>query len=335
MKQLLILALCVACSLAANLERRRLQRLQRELEERLVARELNRDERGVADPFQEEMEEREMEERDYEYNAEVERELERARRQSTPIANCVVGDIVFVLDSSGSIGIANWQLVLTFVNAIIDRLNVGPLDTHVALITYGNRAHLEFGLTNFTAKDTTAMKAAVSNAKFLDENTNTSGGIWLAQGVVLNAANGGRDKAPKIMIIITDGVSTYDHDKTIPYATDAKSAGTMVVVLGVGNQTSPAELNGMASVGPTGKPLEWEVGGYDMLSPIQDTLSHVACQVPIASNSTQPPQPVNPCGGNVTTCPPITCTNTCQNGFAPDKVFCLTCDCLPPPKVCP
>jgi len=328
MKQLIILTLCIVCCLGVNLQKRRLERLQRELQNRLIERELMRDERGAQDPFEEE-----LEERDFDDDEAV--EFEREKKQATPIANCVVGDIVFVLDSSGSIGLPHWQLVLTFVNQIIDQLNVGPGDTHVGLITYGNRGHVIFYLTNYTSKDTTAMKAAVSSAPFLDEDTNTSGGIWMAQGVVFNPTFGGRASAPKIMIVITDGVSTYDHDKTIPYASDAKAAGTLVVVLGVGNATSPAELNAMASLGPTGKPMEWEVGGYDMLTPVKDTLSHVACQVPVPSNITAPPQPVNPCGGNVTVCPSISCSNTCQYGFASDKNFCLTCDCLPVPKICP
>jgi len=145
----------------------------------------------------------------------------------------------------------------------------------------------------------------------------------LAQKVVLSKAGGGRDQKPKIMIIITDGESSYDKEKTIPYANEAKAAGTLVIVLGVGNKTSQAELNGMASMDSTGKPLKWEVGGYDMLTPIQNKLAHEACQVPDVTNSTQP---VEPCGS---VCTPVLCLNRCQYGYAATNNSCLTCNCLP------
>ena len=43
-------------------------------------------------------------------------------------------DIVFLLDSSGSIDLNEWNLTLTFVNRIIDAFTIGPQDTQVASI---------------------------------------------------------------------------------------------------------------------------------------------------------------------------------------------------------
>jgi len=265
------------------------------------------------------------------YNIRRLREFERARRQA--IQNCVTGDVVFVVDSSGSIGIDHWTKDLQFICDVIDNLPVGPKDTHVAMTTYGNRAHIIFYLTNFT--DSTSLKAAVKAAPFLDENTNTSGGIYVGQKVLLDPSNGGRVGAPKMMVVITDGASTYDKQFTVPYANEAKAAGTMVIAVGVGNQTDPAELKAIAGTSKSGTLLYFQADNYDMLAPIKDTLAHATCQVDIPANSTGVPTVAPPCGTNTTVCPLISCQNACQHGFNADKSGCLTCDCLPAPKVCP
>lgn len=258
--------------------------------------------------------------------------LEVERRQAG--TSCIQGDVIFILDSSGSIGIDNWKLVLQFVNEAVKRMDVGSQATRIGFETFGNRAHLIFNLNNFTSA--AAMEPAILNAKFLDENTNTSGGIWFAKDVMFTAANGDRPQAPNMAIVITDGESTYDHDKTIPYAQEAKAAGILIISIGVGNATSKAELDGIASPGGDGKPLVFQVGSYDMLKQIQDTLAKVACD-PVA---TAGPPTVDNCQQDIPPtvaykdCPATTCKNRCQYGFEPDSDHCLTCGCLPKPADC-
>jgi len=155
----------------------------------------------------------------------------------------------------------------------------------------------------------------------------------MAMNQMFTVANGDRPAAPNIMIIITDGVSTYDNKSTIPYANEAKAKGILVVSIGVGNLTSQAELEGMASVGKSGKPIVFQVGSYDMLDLVNQQLAYVSCgkEPPPPVNNTVGPDPVPvPCN-----CPSTTCSNKCKFGFAPDTDGCLTCSCLPEQKVCP
>jgi len=55
---------------------------------------------------------------------------------------CVV-DVVFVIDSSGSIRAANvgnvdnWQLILNFTQDLVGLFNVGPAQTHVGCVEFG------------------------------------------------------------------------------------------------------------------------------------------------------------------------------------------------------
>lgn len=288
-------------------------------------RELARDTRGsqVNANWEVALEERNLEEY-----------LERKERQAGE--NCIQGDVIFVVDSSGSIGIDNWKLVLQFIVEAIKRMDVKPQGTRVGVVTYGNRAHIIFNLNNFTTA--AQMEQPVLNAKFLDENTNTSGGIYVAKKIMLTPANGERPAAPNMMIIITDGESTYDHDLTIPYAKAARDTGDLIISIGVGDKISKDELNGMASSGGDGQPLVFQVGSYAMLKQIQDSLARVACD-PVATAA--PPtqacaNDIPPTQAPVKNCAAITCSNKCQYGFVSDADQCLsaTCACLPKPQDC-
>lgn len=53
---------------------------------------------------------------------------------------------------------------------------------------------------------------------------------------VFNPDNGDRAFAPNTAIVITDGVSTFDAEFTIPYANDAKRDGIRILAVGITNQ---------------------------------------------------------------------------------------------------
>lgn len=319
MQYLLLLALCVSCALGVNFQaRRRLEALEHDLESRLIQREIARDQRSNG-------EEADMYEREA---REVNEYRHLQRRETLQDQGCIQGDIIFVVDSSGSIGITNWDYVLKFMAEVIDKMGVGPTATHAGVVTYGNRAHIIFHLNNYTnAND---MKAAIAKTPFLDENTNTSGGIYTANKIMFTAEHGDRPLAPNLMLVITDGVSTYDNDKTIPYAQEAKANNIKVVSLGVGDKISKEELEGMASIGINGKPLVYQVGSYDMLANIQETLARVACGIadPIDTKPDCDTVPDVVCVG-------MPCKTKCKFGFAQDKNLCQTCNCLPEPAPCP
>merc|ERR1712038_1272728 len=94
-----------------------------------------------------------------------------------------VADVVFVVDSSGSIrdnnpadgSYDNWNKILEFVADIIDQLNIATDGVHVGLVVYSQTARHEFTL-NFST-DKTALRTQVLNTAYMGSYTNTSGGI--------------------------------------------------------------------------------------------------------------------------------------------------------------
>ena len=57
------------------------------------------------------------------------------------------------------------------------------------------------------------MLAAVDRIQYLGENTNTTGGLKVARLEVFDPAYGQRPGVDQIIVLITDGVPTYDADK--------------------------------------------------------------------------------------------------------------------------
>jgi len=74
-------------------------------------------------------------------------------------------------------------------------------------------------------------QCALYRLRFLDANTNTSGGLYVMMTQMFNVANGDRPDVPDTAIVITDGRSTYDSNLTIPYANEAKARGIRIIGL--------------------------------------------------------------------------------------------------------
>lgn len=201
----------------------------------------------------------------------------RQKRQTRDACNQT--DIVFVLDSSGSIGFGHWGQVLEFFKFVVSNVPVGFYATRFGSVTYGNEATVDFYLNTYnTSKD---IMAAIDRIPYKDENTNTSGGLWKMKAELFTKQNGDRSSAPNIAIIVTDGKSTYDANLTIPYANEAKRSGIMNVVIGVGDKTDRDELEAMASLNSTGSPIVYEVDNYDALYTIQSEIAAVACDIDV------------------------------------------------------
>lgn len=200
--------------------------------------------------------------------------LHREKRQSN-IKACGIADIVFVLDSSGSIGRDNWVRVLDFVRSVIQDLDIGYDATRVGVVTYGNRAEVNFDLKTYTEKN--ELLDAVSRIRWKDEETNTSGAIWTMREKMFTVEGGDRSAAPNLGIVITDGESNRDHGNTIPYAEDAKRAGITMFAIGIGDNVNDTELSGIASNNSV-----YKVGDFQQLtSSLKLKIVGAACDIPV------------------------------------------------------
>ena len=137
--------------------------------------------------------------------------------------------MVFVLDSSGSIGSYNWSVTVQFVIDVMKGLKVSNDGTRVAVIIYSTMVETSFGLLEyFTMAE---IEPIVFNLEYMAGVTNTADGIMVGRQLI--AAEGrGANIAQPIMCVITDGASNVDEDRTIPEADLAKAAGIQVFAIG-------------------------------------------------------------------------------------------------------
>jgi len=95
---------------------------------------------------------------------------------------------------------------------------------------------LHFNLNNYSTK--AEVLAAVDRLRYLGENTNTTGGLKVTRLEVFEQNQYLRPYIDRIIILITDGVPTYDADKLDDEVAAVKRMGIRIVGLGVTNKAS-------------------------------------------------------------------------------------------------
>ena len=160
-------------------------------------------------------------------------------------------DIVFIVDSSGSIcdlqpgGCEHWDFMGSFLVNIIENLNIGEDETRVGLVRYAYQAESIFFLNDYF--DQQSLINAVESVQYEMGGTNTSGGLREMHFNQFVSNRGDRDDVHNIAVVLTDGVSTEDHDRTISDAVAARKDGIRIVTFGVTDEVSETELKLMSS----------------------------------------------------------------------------------------
>lgn len=158
-------------------------------------------------------------------------------------------ELVFVIDSSESVGPENFEIIKDFVTRLVDGTTVGRNATRIGLVLYSLDVHLEFNLARYMNKQD--VKQAIRKMLYMGEGTYTGTAIRKAtQEAFFSARSGVR----KVAIVITDGQT----DKREPVKLDiavreAHAANIEMYALGIVNSSDPTqaeflrELNLIAS----------------------------------------------------------------------------------------
>ena len=186
---------------------------------------------------------------------------------------------MFLLDSSGSIGIDNWYKVLNFTQEIVNSFTIGPDNVQVGVAWYSNRASIAFHLNQYDNERD--VLRAIGSIRYKDQETNTSGALRTMYTNMFSNTNGDRPNAQNIGIVVTDGVSNRDEDLTIPEANSARSEGITLFAIGIGDEVDPKELRQIAN-NPS-EQFTFNVTDFDTLRHIQEIVSTAACNA-VAGN---------------------------------------------------
>jgi matrilin-3 len=110
----------------------------------------------------------------------------------TTVVDCVnVGvDIVFVIDSSGSIGASNFVKVKQFIKDVINAFDIGLNKTRVGVVRYSSAVMRPFDLNTYDNK--IDIMAAVDSITYDALGTKTYLGLDMMTNVSFTPANGAR-----------------------------------------------------------------------------------------------------------------------------------------------
>ena len=152
--------------------------------------------------------------------------------------------MVFVIDTSGSIGSSRFQLIREFTaNITIELIRNNP-ESSFGVILFDNSAHIQFSLQTYT--NLSSLLSAINSLPYSGGGTDTAEALTL---LLLSAQNGVlrlRSDSLKVAIVITDGQST-SQTATLS-AANALHASNIFDVYSIGvDGADLTELQGIAS----------------------------------------------------------------------------------------
>ena len=185
-------------------------------------------------------------------------------------------DLIFVLDSSGSIGSLNFQLMRNFVANVVRNLEIGPDKTRVGVIVFSYSASVQFSLSRYMTNS--SLLQAIANIRYTAGGTNTDAAI-LTCIRQFNTSYGARPISsgiPRIAIVVTDGQSSSP-TATIAAAQMAHSENILSYAVGVGGNVDMTELSAIASDPDSQYVRLLRQFSTSELRSLQETLNSEAC----------------------------------------------------------
>lgn len=148
------------------------------------------------------------------------------------VLNCCEGDVLFLLDSSGSVSSYEHSRMLTFLSELLLPFSLGEDQVKVGLLQVGTRPHLEFGFNEHSSQRT--LQGALRDIKPLRGDTNTVEALKMAKERVMipGGPDGSRAGLPRVLVWLTDGVKPGD---VIEPMAELKEQGVAVLVVSTGH----------------------------------------------------------------------------------------------------
>ena len=183
-------------------------------------------------------------------------------------------DLVFVLDSSGSITDVRFGKVKEMVVAIVNELDVRMDRTRVGLIYWSNNAFVAFNMNDYGQVKQDVVEA-IRRVPYRGNWTHTSSALQLVYSVAFQRQNGDRPGVPNVAVVVSDGNSNVFSQLTPVQASVCRMNGIRMVAVGIGDFVNAGELSSIAS-----RPLHANMiiyPTYDQLENITESLIETTC----------------------------------------------------------
>lgn len=177
-------------------------------------------------------------------------------------------DIVFILDSSGSVGRGNFEKTKEFFKTMVGGFQIGPNNVRMASVTFSSEVHDTFQFSEYNSVE--SLRNRVLNIPYDSGGTNTQRALQYARETSFSYARSG---VSKIAVVITDGKSN-NGPKTLDEAEKLRNSGVIIFSVGVGSGVDRTELEGMASKST----YVFDVATFNALESIRERLTKTACE---------------------------------------------------------
>uniref|UniRef100_F6VDQ2 Uncharacterized protein n=1 Tax=Ciona intestinalis TaxID=7719 RepID=F6VDQ2_CIOIN len=178
-------------------------------------------------------------------------------------------DLVVLLDSSSSVGAANFQILREFLTNLTQNYYVGNDGMLMGLTRYNRRINDRWDLNDFST--TAQLEQAISNIPYNGGGTFTGAGLSFLAREKFTAAAGRRVGVPAIALVITDGRANDD----VAGPAEALHQVATVIALGIKGAV-PAEINTIASPHPDNS-YAHIIDDFSQLPDIFSAISAVVC----------------------------------------------------------
>ncbi|XP_076724313.2 collagen alpha-5(VI) chain [Callospermophilus lateralis] len=175
-------------------------------------------------------------------------------------------DVMFLVDSSGSIGATNFDTMKNFMKNLLAKIQIGADKTQIGVVQFSGHNQEEFPLNKyFTQKE---ISAAIDSMSLIGENTLTGNALTFVDQY-FTLPKGGRPHVRKFLILITDGEA---QDDVRGPAIALRDTGVIIFSVGVfgANRTQLEEISGDGS-------LVFHVENFDHLKAIESKLIFRVC----------------------------------------------------------
>ncbi|XP_075171327.1 collagen alpha-6(VI) chain-like [Anomaloglossus baeobatrachus] len=182
-----------------------------------------------------------------------------------------VADIVFIIDSSGSISTEQYNTMKKFITSFVDKSVVGPNNVQFGALKYSDYPQKLFYLNEHHSKQ--EIIKHIQDDPPLGGNTYTAAALEFSKAFFKEKQGSRQHKGvPQYLIVITDGDS-HDREKLNETSKHLQDAGINIYAIGVA-KANTEELKTMA--GTKGK---WFfVEDFDGLGDIFKNISDAACE---------------------------------------------------------
>ncbi|EPQ06122.1 Collagen alpha-6(VI) chain [Myotis brandtii] len=175
-------------------------------------------------------------------------------------------DIMFLVDSSGSIGLDNFIKMKTFMKSLVSKSQIGADRVQVGVVQFSDINKEEFQLNRYISQS--EISDAIDRMPHIGQTTMTGSALTFVSQY-FSPTKGARANVRKFLILITDGEA---HDIVKDPAVALRQEGIIIYSVGVfgSNVTQLEEISGRPD-------MVFYVENFDILQHIEDDLVFGIC----------------------------------------------------------